>query len=42
MMGGTIKEHMRCVGQTNPQILRSKVLSPISKAKAKVDVLQPD
>ena len=36
IMGGTIKAHMRCVGQTNPQIQRSKVPSPLSKAKAKV------
>ena len=36
IMGGTIKAHMRCVGQTNPQILRSEVLSPISKGEPKV------
>ena len=39
IMWGTIKAHMRCVGQTNPQILRSKVLSPVTKAKAKVGAL---
>ena len=36
IMAGTNKAHMTCVGQTNPHILRSKVLSPISKAEAKV------
>ena len=36
---GTNKAHMRCVGQTNPQILRSKVPSPISKAEAKVTLM---
>ena len=39
MMGGTFKAHMRYVGQTDPQIQRSKVLSPFTKAKAKVDTL---
>ena len=39
MMGGTFKAHMRCVGQTDPQIQRSKVLSPLTKAKAKVTIL---
>ena len=36
MMGGTFKAHMRCVGETDPQIQRSKVLSPLTKAEAKV------
>ena len=35
MMGGTFKAHMRCVGQTDPQI----VLSPFTKAEAKVVAL---
>ena len=39
MMGGTFKAHMRCVGQTDPQIQRSKVLSPFAKAEAKVVTL---
>ena len=36
IMAVSNKAHMTCVGQTNPHILRSKVLSPISKAEAKV------
>ena len=39
MMGGTFKAHMRCVGQTDPQIQRSKVPSPLTKAEAKVSTL---
>ena len=31
---GTSKAHMRCVSQTNPQIIRSEILSPITEAKA--------
>ena len=42
IMGGTIKAHIICVGQTNPQIIRSKVLSPLSKGKPKVAILQVD
>ena len=39
-MGGTFKAHMRCVGETDPQIQRSKVPSPlITKAEAKVSTL---
>ena len=36
IMGGTFKAHMRCAGQTDPQIQRSKVLSPFTKAEAKM------
>ena len=36
IMVETIKAHMSCVGQTNPQILRSGVPSPISKGEPKV------
>ena len=36
IMWGTIKAHMRCVSQNNPQILRSEALSPISKGEPKV------
>ena len=39
IMWGTIKAHMRCVSQNNPQILRSEVLSPITEAKAEVGTL---
>ena len=37
---GTNKPQMRYVGQTGLQIIRSKVLSPISKGKPKVDALR--
>ena len=39
IMWGTIKAHMRCVSQTNSQILRSEVLSPITEAKAEAGTL---
>ena len=39
MMGGTFKAHMRGVGQTDPQIQRSKALSPFTKPEAKVVTL---
>ena len=42
IMRGYIKAQMRCVGRTNPQILRSKVSSPIAKADAKVAVIHLD
>ena len=42
IMRGFIKAQMRRVGQTNPQIQRYKVSSPIAKADAKVAVIQLD
>ena len=36
IMVETIKAHMSCVGQTNPKILRSEVLSPISEGEPEV------
>ena len=42
IMRGFIKAPMRRVGQTNHQIQRYKVSSPIAKADAKVAVIQLD
>ena len=39
IMWGTITAHMKCVSQTNPQILSSEVLSPITEAKAEAGTL---
>jgi len=40
ILWGTIRAHMRCVDQTNPQIQWFNVLCSVFEAKAEVDVFK--